>query len=85
MASRCSECNSHIVWNSDGIVCCSKCGVVVEDEVFEKVSYNIKSRYYKKGFLEFFKWLTKKEKKVKRRDRGLKDFNKISKSNFFSE
>ena len=73
MSGRCPECDSQIVWRADGEVCCSKCGLVIEKIMFEKVSDDVKSRFYKPGLLEWFRWKTAKEKRRERRERGPQD------------
>jgi len=81
MESRCSECNGHIVWNSDGIICCSMCGLVVDNKILEKISANKKPRSYNRGTFKqayrLFQFKTAKQKRLERRGRGLKDLDKI--------
>lgn len=74
MSGRCSECNSQIVWEPDGEVCCSKCGLVIETVRFEKVSDDLKSIFYKPGLLKWFRWKTAKEKKLEPLESGKKAF-----------
>lgn len=66
MTGTCPKCdNGKLVWSPNGDVSCSKCVRVIEQISFEKVSDNIKSRYYKPGLLKIWRGKTSKEKKLK--------------------
>jgi len=80
MTGNCPECNSQIVWRPKGEVCCSECGLIVEVEIFAKISTNRKSRDYDPKPFEhtYFPIFQRAAyRRLERRERGFKDFDKI--------
>jgi hypothetical protein len=76
----CHECNGQIVWRTNGEVCCSICGLIVEGNIFERVSANKKSRFYKSKLFEHIHlpiFQRAMYKRLERRERGIKDFDKV--------